>query len=564
TASAFAGEKNAVGLFAEDRIASMNNILANSGLAEKFSFRLVGTIAVSTDARTVRSVYGSADLDAITDYLAGAKTDSNSTRAADWKRVRSKRKAVGADLVTFLVKSAEQGLVGIGFALDDSSISKAAFPDYAYNACAVSVAAYDCTIAHECGHNMGAGHAKMRDADSSGPQLYDYSTGHYFDVTNAEGVVVDHCTTVMGYNNDGRSSEHAKAWREYAMSHYVTINGRRMRLIDSAYYDSNWTDGEYRETSHFSSPSVGCLYDDPVVGVTVASGVPTGTVSHDNARLLGLTYPLVANYRLHKDALLVSCSGSGSVEGGGLYVPGKRVKLVATPKKGYVFCGWYADAKMRSPLPGLWQARTYSYTVPAGGATVYAKFRKKTSEAAQKLSAETDADFYVLTPGEAQTIPLNVEAGCLPVVSASNLPDGMALKRLANGSWVIAGTPTARGEWTVSLSVSTAARQEGVVVAFDVLVGEWNGPTPAEVSLRMRTGNGAYETIAADSTNEMTVGVKQRLVLRCDDMADEADPYKVEGLPPGLSCAGGVISGVPTASGLYNVRVTARKAWKWD
>ncbi|MBR3221319.1 MAG: hypothetical protein IKF72_03730 [Kiritimatiellae bacterium] len=563
-ASSFAGEKNAVGLFAEDRIANMNNVLANSGLADRFSFRLAGTVAVSSDARTVRTAYGSADLDAISDYLAGVRTDSDSARAADWKRIRNKRKAVGADLVTFLVKSAEQGLVGIGFALDDDSIFKADFPDYAYNVCAVSVAAYDCTIAHECGHNMGAGHAKMRDSDSSGPQLYGYSVGHYFDVTNAEGVVVDHCTTVMGYNNDGRSSEHAKAWREYAMSHHVTVNGRRTRLIDSAYYDSNWSDGEYRETSHFSSPAVGCLYDDPVSGVTVRSGVPTGTASHDNARLLGLTYPLVANYRLHKDALLVSCNGSGSVEGGGLYVPGKRAKLVATPKKGYVFCGWYADAKMRSPLPGLWQADSYSYAVPAGGATVYAKFRKKTSEAAQKLSSGTDAGFYALTPGEARTIPLNVAAGCLPAVVASNLPGGMSLKRLGDGSWVIAGTPTARGEWTVSLSVSTAARPGGVVVAFDVLVGEWNGPTPAEASVRMRTGTGAYETLAEGSTNVVTVGVKQRLALRCADMAGEADPYVVEGLPPGLSCAGGVISGVPTASGLYRVRVAARKSWKWD
>lgn len=564
TASSFAEENDALGLFAEDRVANMNNILANSGLADRFSFRLAGTIAVKTDARSVRTRYGSADLDAITDYLAGMRTDPDATRAADWKKIRNKRKAVGADIVTFLVKSAESGTVGLGFALDDSSIVQEDFPNLAYNACAVSVAAYDGTIAHECGHNMGAGHAEMADASNSGPQLYGYSTGHYFNVTNAEGVVVDHCMTVMGYNDDGRSASHASSWKSYAQSHYVTVKGKKMRLIDSAYYDDNWRDGLYRETSHFSSPGESCLYDDPVTGRTVDSGVPTGTASHDNARILSKTYPLAANYRLHRDALLVSCSGRGSVEGGGLYVPGKRVKLVATPKKGYVFCGWYSDAKMKKPLPGLWQSDTYTYSLPAGGATVYAKFRAASSDVAQKLSVASDAVFYALEPGAAQTIELEVAAGCMPTVRASGLPDGMSLKRLSDGSWVIKGAPAARGEWTVTVTVATAARPKGVKTTFDVLVGEWTGPTAVSISPRLRNGEGKYEAIAPGSTNSMTAGVKQKIAISCAALSGETDPYVVEGLPPGLSCSGAAITGVPTKTGRFNVRVAPRKAWKWD
>ena len=565
TASSFADEDDALGLFAEDRVASMNNALVNSGLGKKFSFRMAGTIAVSTDARTVRSSDGSADLDAITDYLAGARSDSNSSRAADWKKIRNKRKEVGADLVTFLVKGAESGTVGIGFALNDWSITDSTFPDRAYNACAVTVAAYDTTIAHECGHNMGAGHASMADADNSGPQLYGYSTGHYFNVTNSEGVIIDHCMTVMGYNDDGYSARHATEWRTYARSHYVTVNGKRMRLIDSAYYDDNWSYGLFREACHFSSPSVGCLYDDPVTGKSVKTGVPTGTSSHNNAKLLKLTYPLVANYRLHKDALLVSCSGKGSVTGGGFYVPGKKVNLVAAPKSGYVFCGWYSDANMKKPLPGLWQESTYKYAVPSGGATVYAKFRAKTSAAAQKLTVAAESDFVAIQSGGSLRIPLSIDAGCRPTVRVANLPDGLSLRQLGgDGSWVIEGTPSSEGEWTVTVTAYTAARSDGASCSLDIFVGEWSGPASVSIIPRLRLGTGSYVALGEDSTESICKGVKQRIVISCDDISGEDDPFSVEGLPPGLSYAAGVITGVPTASGTFRVRVVPRKWWKWD
>ena len=565
TASSFAGEKDAVGLFAEDRVANMNNVLANSGLGSRFSYRMAGTIVVSTDARTVRTYYGTADLDAITDYLADVRQDSDSSRAADWKRIRNKRKEVGADIVTFLVKGSEAGTVGIGFSLNDWSIADSTFPDRAYNACSITVAAYDTTIAHECGHNMGAGHAEMADATNSGPQLYGYSTGHYFNVTNSEGVIIDHCMTVMGYNDDGYSAMHASDWRSYAQSHYVTVKGKRVRLIDSAYFDDNWAAGYFRESCYFSNPSVGCRYDDPVTGKTVKSGVPTGTSSHNNAKLLRLSYPLVANYRLHKDALLVSCSGKGSVTGGGLYVPGKKVSLVATPNYGYAFCGWYSDEKMKNPLPGLWQDTTYKYTVPSGGATVYAKFRAKTSSVAQKLTVEAESDFVAVGSGKYLKVPLSIAAGCLPTVRAANLPAGMSLVRQSSdGSWVIRGTPTSEGEWTVTVTVYTEARKDGVSTTFDIFVGEWKGPTPVTITPRLRTGAGTYETLAEGSTASVYKGVKQRIAVSCAKMSGEKEPFVVEGLPPGLSYADGVIAGVPTTCGSFKVWVMPRRSWKWE
>ena len=343
-----------------------------------------------------------------------------------------------------------------------------------------------------------------------------------------------------------------------------TVKGKRVRLIDSAYFDDNWSYGLFREACHFSSPSVGCRYDDPVTGKTVESGVPTGTSSHNNARLLGLTYPLVANYRLHKDALLVSCSGKGSVTGGGLYVPGKKAKLVATPNSGYVFCGWYSDAKMKKPLPGLWQETTYTYTVPSGGATVYAKFRAKTSEAAQKLSVAAEYDFMAVGVGESLRLPLVIDAGCMPTVSVKNLPEGLSLSRMSgDGSWVVQGTPKKEGEWTVTVTVYTAARQDGVSFSFDILVGEWNGPTPASITPRLRIGTGSYVTLEEGSVNSVYKGVKQRIVVSSPEISDKTDPFAVDGLPPGMSYADGVISGAPTTCGGFLVRVKPRKSWKW-
>ena len=554
--SAFAVVDNPLSAFAQDRVQDMNNTLVNSGLGRLFEFRLAGVIAVSTDASKVKDKWGCVDLARIIDYASGYRADANKTRLADWKKIRAKRNSVGADLVSVMVDTGSGGVVGYGFSLDDNSIRTAKFSDYAYSACSISAAAYDHTITHECGHNMGAGHPASLATDP-GPQLYGYSSGHYFSVTNREGVVLAHCASVMAYNNDGNQYGHLQEWRAYATNAYVVVNGERVLLARTKYYDGYYHSGLFRETGCFSGPNVEFVYEDPETGETVATGVPTGTDAHDNARLLSLTYPLVANFRLHKDALVLVKSGQGSVAGNGLYVTGKKVTLKATPvtvtnkktkKKSAVsvFCGWYADEEMTQPMPGAWQSANYVYTTVDGGATVYAKFLSPTNAAARAISVSTGADFYALTPGATATIPLDIAAGCLPTAKAANLPAGLVLKQRSDKSWYITGKPTTPGEKKVTVTVTSAANKSGVKHVFRILVTNWrddaffakDGALLADVYEDFVAGIPVTNCVIAAATN-CTASIPAALGLKFS----------------GRTCR---VSGTPKAPGKYLVTFTRK------
>ena len=142
----FAAASNPLAAFAQDRVQDMNNTLANSGLGQLFEFRLAGVIAVATDATKLKDKRGDVDLGRALDYVSGYATDPNATRRADWKKIRAKREAVGADLVSLLVDAGKSGMVGFGFALDNGSIRSARFCDYAYSACSIYGAAYGHSI----------------------------------------------------------------------------------------------------------------------------------------------------------------------------------------------------------------------------------------------------------------------------------------------------------------------------------------------------------------------------------------------------------------------------------
>ena len=552
--------------FAQDRVQNMNNALVNSGLDRLFEFRLAGVVEVATDASKVVDMWGYVDFDRLVDYMAGYRKDTSAARLADWKKIRSKRNATGADLVSLLVQGGNTwqggigGPVGLGFALDNHSIREPTFPDYAYNVCSVSVAAYDHTITHECGHNMGAGHAKMYDdvVYDSGPQLYDYSLGYYFDVTNAEGVVIDHCATIMAYNDDGRSDFHAQEWNEYADSTYVNVDGVQTLLRNSSYFDGYYSSGFYHEVPFFSGPAVEYAYDDPVTGEQgVASGVPTGTELHDNAKILSLTYPLVANYRLHREALALVKTGQGTVTGGGLYTYGQKVTLKATPltvtdkktkKKTAlsVFCGWYADAAMSVPMPGAWQSASYVYAMPMDGTTVYAKFLSPVDEDAQAIRVSTDADFYAVAAGVSTNIPLNIAAGCLPTAKAANLPAGLALKQRSDKSWYITGKPTTPGEKNVTITVTSAANKTGVKHTFRILVTNWR-----DDAFFVKDG-----ALIADGYEDFVAGIPvTNCVIAAAAGATASIPTALGLKFNGKTCR---VTGTPKAPGKYLVTFTRK------
>ena len=178
TRNNFGGTTN----FAALSVAKMNAAFAPTYLADALRFRLVGVAEVPVDGRS--DFYGVLD-----DVQSGVGA---------WAGVKRMRDAVGADVVSTLIDTGSAfGTTGLGFALNTTDY--AAFSENAYSVCSVRAVASGHTMTHEVGHNLGAGHATAVNTKrvTAGPQLFDYSAGHYFTGTNG---VAYH--TIMAYNSD--------------------------------------------------------------------------------------------------------------------------------------------------------------------------------------------------------------------------------------------------------------------------------------------------------------------------------------------------------------------------
>lgn len=245
---------------AQQCVARMNGALANNGLDAAFRFRLVGVMAVDAD--------GDGNLN---DTL-----DKVTQKTGAWAAVSAMRDAVGADVVSTMVDTGSAyGTTGLGWSLTQTTASGMRnFSEHAYNVLSVRAAAQSHVMAHETGHNMGAGHADAQ-TSSPGPQSFIYSRGFYFTGTDKRAY-----HTVMAYNNDGYGN------------------------------------------SYDPAP----LFSDPD---NAWAGVPAGDETHDNAQVLARTYAVVAQFRAQKVAL--SYDVFFSPEGGALF--SDSVTVMLTPGK---------------------------------------------------------------------------------------------------------------------------------------------------------------------------------------------------------------------------------------
>ena len=245
---------------AQQCVARMNGALANNGFDAAFRFRLVGVMAVDAD--------GDGNLN---DTL-----DKVTQKTGAWAAVSAMRDAVGADVVSTMVDTGNAyGTTGLGWSLTQTTASGMRnFSEHAYNVLSVRAAAQSHVMAHETGHNMGAGHADAQ-TSSPGPQSFIYSRGFYFTGTDKRAY-----HTVMAYNNDGYGN------------------------------------------SYDPAP----LFSDPD---NAWAGVPAGDATHDNAQVLARTYAAVAQFRAQKVAL--SYDVFFSPEGGALFSDSVTVTL--TPGK---------------------------------------------------------------------------------------------------------------------------------------------------------------------------------------------------------------------------------------
>ena len=546
--SIFAGTAAAIENFAADRIMSMNNDLAASGLGDLFSFRLVGVSELESSVEDLLDDGDCVDIPKIYDYLTDEDVvDPNPARANDWKAVRARRKELGADLVSVLVRGAEKGTVGIGTALDDDVIVQKGLPEYIYNVCAVNVAAYDHTMTHECAHNMGAGHAIMYNdaAEGSGPQLYGYSIGHYFDVTNSEGVVIEHCASIMAYNNDGRDEELAAEWLEYATSHWVTVKGELMTLYDSPYFNANWYSGQYFETGFFSSPNVQARFADEVTGEEFDTGVPTGTAEHDNACILSLTYPLVANYYVHKNQLLLDAAIGGSVFGSGAYESGKAVTISASAEAGFVFAGWYADESRETPadIPGAdYRTAKVTLNMPDMQLALFAKFIPSEDDA--ELSLDEDGATFVVSGNT--NIALSVRSESLPKVTVTGLPSGFQFDA---ATLSISCAPSKPETFSVKVSMTNASVAQPVDAQFTIRVPNLvDGEIPVEDSYGPYVPGVSYTNAVPAAAGCTLTGLPAGFKWTDKDIVDTKT--KTVAIPAYS------FYGVPTKPGSYTVNFT--------
>ena len=526
TESVFAGLPNSVEAFSAERIENMNNALVNTGLGDLFSFNLAGTLVItnnwdcrgSTEARQFEA------FDRMLDALVSLKSG---------EQVRAAREACGADVVTFLVAANEYGTVGLSWSLDDNSIGQGDFDDYAYSVCSVSAVADGHTLTHEVGHTMGAGHADMSVAALAGPQLYGYSSGYTFAVTNALGETIGLYHTIMGYDRDGLVHPGAEDW--------------------------DWA----AEVPYFSSPNYTFAYEDedPASGAptVVDTGIPVGDARHDNTRLLAAVYPLVANFRVRKSSVTVVTPDGGGTAGPatgfGLLNPGESVTLKAVAATGYVFAGWYgrydeADGTYAAPIAfdgGTdYRATSGKWTMPAGevrSVRLYARFVRAEADAECRPTISLEpAEDGSEAGKEIAPIVVTVDSLSLPTVTVKGLPSGLKFDAKA---LKIVGTPTKPGVYEVSVGARNKSRVTGEATV-SVKVNNFTDPLVSWDESSNPEG-------LLDCYGPLVPGVPVSVAI------PPARGWSASGLPSGLKFDGktGLLSGAPTKPGTFTATFKA-------
>lgn len=303
-------------------IDKMNDCLAASDMLGTFRFRLAGTIRIDQDLSGM-------DLNEVLDHFVDEYGHDVSKGAC--KVVAPARDAQGADIVSILVANGSRGTVGIGYSLvandffdfvgQPSSIVN--FAPWAYNVCSIQAVDENYTLAHEVGHNMGAGHPDETCADPNryltwewdslsrkfetvvggnlGPQLYGYSSGYYLWIDNVGYY------TVMSYNVGGLDA-----------SGHVTDTSR------------------FTPTPYFSSPNVRF------------GGVPVGTPVNDNRRTLLNTFKYVAQFRVAK--LPADGEGAAPVDTS-ITIAGYTVEGAFNPEKAFNAVPPYVGVAYSNDVP---------------------------------------------------------------------------------------------------------------------------------------------------------------------------------------------------------------------
>lgn len=138
--------------------------------------------------------------------------------------------------------------------------------------------------------------------------------------------------------------------------------------------------------------------------------------------------------------------------------------IVAKPKKGYYFAGWYQDKACKKPLTSDmclgsdYRQKTLSIKMPRKHTTVYAKFiTKAAAKKALKFTAATKKLAKTATAGSPEnelSVKVAASSATLMTLSAKGLPPGLSFDA-ATGT--ITGKPVAPGTHYVTITAKDAA-----------------------------------------------------------------------------------------------------------
>ena len=312
------------------------------------------------------------------------------------------------------------------------------------------------------------------------------------------------------------------------------------------------------------------IYGAPTKSGVYATAVTVTTAGKKTATKT-VTFVVVDSAKGER-VLRIKCEADGcKVSGAGVYAPGKKVTIKATPAKGYVFAGWYDEVE-GGRLAGEVDFRTptYPYVMPSNDAELFAKFSRASDDDADLLVRVDgeDVDKYECAPNEAIR-PIVLDAyysTSLPTVKVTGLPPGLKFtaKKLINrdGSVLaeantIYGTPTKSGVYETILTVTTAGKsklERRFPIAVDNLAS-------ANDRLLVKDTSGSAVALKNARGEKYTVyaGVSEH-DLPTIAAGNAADKLTLAGLPAGLKydAKHGEITGVPTKAGFYTVTATVR------
>ena len=291
-----------------------------------------------------------------------------------------------------------------------------------------------------------------------------------------------------------------------------------------------------------------------VYGTPTRSGVyaATFTVTTAGKRTASTNVTFTVIDRTAGESFLkVACDAEmGKATGAGIYAAGKRVTLKATPQKGFVFAGWYAEDG--EPLAGGvdWRTPSFPYVATGTDTTVRALFARAEEDASLELLV---AEVYN-TSGSFD-LPLAVKSLSLPKIAVSGLPAG--LKFDAKGLR-ISGTATKPGTYAVTAKLTNATVKKAIAKTFRIVVDNLTGANGLLAVTDAAGGAGSLMN-GRGERYVMSVGVAEH-GLPVLNAADAGDKVTLAGLPTGLryDAKTGKVTGVATKAGMYTVRATVK------